>query len=209
MKTSIIILLCLIASKVCYSQLPQDYPFKVMLDNANEFVYITGEANGDIFVRKTNFNLDPIWYSPYFSPGLDRGIDLVITQDFVYVTGHITNSATGKYDIILLKMENVGGNILWTKTFGSPNYDDQAFGIVDAGLDDVYICGYETNKITKKNIKVYGCDRFGNTIWQTTYDGKSYDDVGTDILTDGNYLYVVGSTYQNFLHKRRYNSADI
>ncbi|MEO6695663.1 MAG: T9SS type A sorting domain-containing protein [Ignavibacteria bacterium] len=174
-----------------------------MLDNSNEFLYITGEAGGDILTKKFNLNLNEIWSRVFHNLGFDRGMDLVISEGFVYVTGYITNSTTGKCDIILLKYDrNNSGNILWTKTFGDAIYDDQAFGITDAGLQEVFICGYETHKKNKKNIKVYKCNKVtGNVAWQTTYDGKSYDDVGTDILTDGNYLYVVGSTYQNSLHK--------
>ena len=203
MKTSIIILLCLIASKICYSQLPQDYPFKVILDNANEFVYITGEANGDIFTTKLGFNLAHFWTKEFHNPGLDRGMDLIISESFVYVAGYLSNPVTGLYDIILLKLDNDVGEINWTRTFGESNYNDQAFGIVSDNLGNIFVTGYSTHKKLKKNIVTLKYEADGGAlISQLTYDGKSHDDdVGTDILTDGNYLYVVGSTYQDILHK--------
>ena len=40
-------------------------------------------------------------------------------------------------------------------------------------------------------------DRFGDTIWTRTFNNSDYnrDDVATDILVDGNFVYAIGYTY--------------
>ncbi|MEO7357783.1 MAG: hypothetical protein ABIY50_09745, partial [Ignavibacteria bacterium] len=201
MKNTIMTFLFLIVTNSCYSQLPTDYPFKVIV-NETGFVFITGEENNDIIFKKGDLNGNILWATNYVNPGFDRGMDLSILTDWIYVTGYISNPSTGKYDIILIKYNIQNGNILWAKTFGDVNYDDQAFGIVKDDIGYIYVTGYSSHKNSKKNITTLKYEiENGILDDQFTYDGKSYDDVGTDILTDGNYLYVVGSTYQNTHHK--------
>ena len=179
-----------------YGQLPSDYPFKVIVDESGT-IYITGEKEGDLTTAKYSAQSLPIWERSYLNIGFDKGMDLTKADDYLYVAGYITNSTSGKFDIVLIKYDTASGSIIWTKTYGDINYNDQAFGIVNDESGDIYICGYETSK-KNKNIKIIKSNRFnGDAIWQTSFDGfLQGDDVGTDILIDDYHLYVLGSTYQ-------------
>jgi len=194
----------LLVSSLCYSQIPQDYPFKVIINETGN-VFITGEISGDIFTSKYNSSLIPIWNNVYSNPGIDRGMDITVdSYSFVYVTGYISNQTTGKKNIFTIKYDNSSfGDTIWTKSFGDINFDDQAFGVTRDAFGDIYITGYITNKNSKKNIKIlkYAWDN-GNLIWQATYDNPQYygDDIGTSILTDDNFVYVLGTTYNGPLY---------
>ena len=177
----------LLVSSLCYSQIPQDYPFKVIINESGN-VFITGEISGDIFTSKYNSSLIPIWNNVYNNPGFDRGMDIIVDNHlFTYVTGYISNQSTGKKNIFIIKYDSsTTGDIVWTKSFGDAYYDDQAFGITKDEFDNIYIAGYVTYKTKGRDIQILkyrGLD--GNLTWQATYDNPQYhgDDIGTAILT--------------------------
>jgi len=201
-KIIFILLISSLSSLTIKSQIPHDYPFKIKIDEFG-YIIITGEENGDIFTEKYLNSSTRLWKKVYYNTGFDIGTDvLTISDQSVITTGYITNQSTGLFDIILLKYDNASnGNILWIKVIGNSYLEDKSFGIVCDDDNFYYITGYETDKKSNKNIRLLKCsDVNGNVLKDTTFNNKEYnrDDVGTDILIDGYYLYVLGYTYNGF-----------
>jgi len=181
-----------------FSQIPSDYPFKVIVD-LDGFVYITGERNEDLEITKYGFSGNFLWQKQFFNQGYDRGMDLTKIGSFLFVTGYINNPVTNKSDIILIKYDKANGDTIWTKKIGTPNSSKVAYGIVNDEMSNLYLTGYEFKKESKKNIVVYKCSELNGSIEnQFTYNDSKYngDDVGTSILIDNEFLYVAGYTYQ-------------
>lgn len=81
-----------------YSQLPQEYPFKTLLDEQNNLLVTGYDGNNDFFVRKFSANSPNfLWTNFYANPGYDRGMDLIEYYDnstftqYVYATGYVYN----------------------------------------------------------------------------------------------------------------------
>ena len=183
------------------SQIPVDYPFKTYLDTADN-LYITGfNSSFDIETRKYHAETgDPAWRKSYSNLGFDQGMDLVLDgEQNVYVCGHL-HSSNGNSDIAILKHEPSLGNIIFTQriTFSK---EDKSYGIAREG-SYFYVAGFKTTR----NLKDFFIAKFnveGDTIWTRTFNNSEYnrDDVATDILVDGNFVYAIGYTYNGETYK--------
>lgn len=181
------------------SQLPQDYPFKIILDDEGN-AYMTGEINGNLFAQRFNSLGNSEWIILYINPGFDRGMDIKKGSDGnILVAGYVTNQIDGKYDIVLVKfLNNNPPQILWSNIFERLYYDEQAFAIIPDLSGNIYLTGYEYYKNYKKNLKILKLNEDNADILKdTSYNNKVYngDDVGIDILIDRGFLYVLGYTY--------------
>jgi len=202
-KLMFTILLIINSNSNVYSQIPNDYPFKIVIDDSG-YVYMTGEYYGDIFFSKFELTGNNYWREIYYKAGYDMGMDLVedVNTNSILVCGYTTNLIDNRFDIELIKFLNTDPpQIIWNKSIGKLHYDEQSFGITIDQSGDPYLTGYEYVKKEEKNIKLIKCHRITGTILKdTTFNNKEYnrDDVGTDILVDGYYLYVLGYTYNGF-----------
>lgn len=198
------VLITFILSSKLYSQLPQDYPFKTLLDNQNN-LFITGyDVNNDFYVEKYPPIGDRLWTKSYINSRKDRGMDIVqyideidLTQ-FVYSTGYIYNSALNCNDIMLIKYNGISGDTLWTRKI-STDRDSKAFGIVMDNEKNIYLTGYVTNKYNlKSDIITMKYNPAGVLLWLSIFNNTEHnlDDVGTHILVDNNFVYVAGYSYQ-------------
>ena len=190
-----VVILLLISHGTVMSQIPEDYPFKTYLDSF-DYLYITGQdGNFDIETTKyppLGFGFE--WRRNYPNPGIDRGMDLVLDADRnVYVCGYL-QSSNGYSDIAILKHEQSLGNVNFAKRINSAK-EDKSFGIAREG-SHFYVAGFKTTR----NLKDFFIAKFnleGDTVWTRTFNNSDYnrDDVATDILVDGNFVYAIGYTY--------------
>lgn len=84
---------------------------------------------------------------------------------------------------------NKQGDVKWTKTYGSPNFDETGFDIVKAKDGAGYaIIGLtsEANSGNSSDILLIRVDEEGNELWSQTYGGDTRDE-GTSLvaLEDG------------------------
>ena len=187
-------------TNICRSQIPDNYPFKTYMD-ANNNLYMTGDSAEEIITTKFNLDLSFNWSKVFHNPGFDRGMDIVSIIDpseVTYVAGYKFDNSTNSTDIIILKYDNFG-NIIWSKKFDNPFFDDKAYAITIDEFQNIYIGGYINAKYQGKNFTVlkYSDDGLAaNLVYQYTYNNptQNSDDAATDILIDHNYLYAVGYT---------------
>ena len=177
------------------SQIPEDYPFKTYLDTADN-LYVTG-YNGEYNIETTKFPSaggDPEWNKSHPNPGFDRGTDLVLDADLnVYVCGFL-QSGNGYPDLCILRHNREEGIISLVKRIDFQK-EDKFYGIAREG-EFFYAAGFKTSR-NLKDFFLVKFDRFGDTIWTRTFNNSDYnrDDVATDILVDGNFVYAIGYTY--------------
>ncbi|HMQ78774.1 MAG TPA: T9SS type A sorting domain-containing protein [Ignavibacteria bacterium] len=192
-KISIIVFFLLVSINV-FSQFPESYPFETYLDQ-NENLYVTGTYQNDILIIKYNSNGGQLLWEYYPNTGQDKGMDIVSSAngEFIYVAGYSFNSATGEYNIQILKYQDDGFNdiLVWHREYGSALDNDKAYGITIDANENVYVCGYVTNFDMTTDYITLKYDSDGVLVWERKYEIPG-NEVATDILTDNYYLYVIG-----------------
>ena len=183
------------------SQIPENYPFKTYLDTADN-LYITG-YDGDFDIQTTKFRSTggfPEWNKSHPNPGYDRGMDLALdAEQNVYVCGFI-QSGNGFPDLCIIRHNREEGVISLVKRIDFPK-EDKFDGIARDG-EYFYAAGFKTSR-NLKDLFLVKFNLDGDTIWTRTFNNSQYnrDDVATDILVDGNFVYAIGYTYNGETYK--------
>src|SRR5206468_3930175 len=116
--------------------------------------YVTGYENRsdlgqnyNTWIRKYDTNGSVLWTQTYNSPNNDDDESFGIAVDGsgnAYVTGYENRSDLGQSYNTWVRKYDTNGSVLWTKTYNSPNNDDDAgFGIAVDGSGNAYVTGYE------------------------------------------------------------------
>ncbi len=111
----------------------------------------------------------------------------------IYVTGSISNTITGNFDILLLKYSSEG-NLLNFKSydFGKDEGEDIKF---NSNYNTIYITGtvYNGSNYDAVLIKV---DSNGNSIWTQTYD-NGYNEYAEKLAISDDYIYLLCQSYNS------------
>lgn len=191
-KFTIAVFVFIICS-VSVAQIPTEYPFKTYLDNMNN-LNITGHNIAlDVESRKFSSSGSMLWKKDYPNQGFDRAYDLAVDEDYnVIVCGFVADKVNANPRAIILKHRNIDGFIEFDqKPF--PEIESGSYGIAVDDENNFFSCGYILNS-TNRDILIAKLNMAGDTLWTRTYNNPSYnkDDVATDILIDGDNLYVIG-----------------
>jgi hypothetical protein len=107
-----------------------DYGF-VIAGNTGSF----GAGKNDVFLLKTDFFGNPIWFKTYGGADNDYGKSVSRTADGGFIISGITVSfGAGNKDFYLIRTDS-DGNLLWSRTYGGPWNDDaySAYSTPDGG----------------------------------------------------------------------------
>ncbi len=144
------------------------------------------------------------WTSQLGSSAADYGKGVSVDADGnVYVAGHTAGALPGQTsaggaDAFLIKYDRVG-NVLWTRQFGSSEYDSgMAVGVDGSG--NVYVAGYTDGTLPGetsaglKDVFVRKYDAAGEELWTEQFgsNGEEYA-YGLTVDDDGN-VFVAGQT---------------
>lgn len=123
---------------------PDEFTHLVEMEN-NEIwaVGSTGsnlQGNSDVWLQRTNENLDCIASETFASPGVDRAEYIVKDESGnAYIVGYTNGFGASEYDALIIKI-NSGGDMVWTKTIGNADWD---FATCAAWFNgELYIGGY-------------------------------------------------------------------
>jgi hypothetical protein len=141
----------------------------------------TGGGNSDIVMTKLDANGNVGWIKLIGGSGSDLGFrvmhlkggGLLILGLSTSATGVISGANNGDWDGVVIKTDN-GGNVLWTKIFGSAGYDFIS-GAVELASGELVISGtYSTSQ--GEDFLIAKLSSTGTLLWQKTYGGSGDDD---------------------------------
>jgi hypothetical protein len=164
----------------------------------------------DIFVLKLNSEGDYQWRKFFGSASDDFGAAIAVSGSYVYVTGHSSaawgsplHGYKGNDDIVILKLHNEDGDLLWHTFYGSATHD-YGYGIALDAVGNIYVTGKSdacwgntlpvpcTAHNGANDIFILKLNSEGAKQWRNFYGSSAYDE-GYGIAADssGN-VYVAG-----------------
>jgi hypothetical protein len=147
-----------------------------------------GPDTTDAWVVRTDAMGEVLWTKTYGGDMWDSGIAVQPASDGGYVLALASNSVSGNYDILLVKIDEQG-ETLWTKSYGGPQteYPHAMAATADGG----YVILAHTSSFGMGSLDFYllKVDVHGDSLWSKTYGGTASDWGGTVQQTaDGGYI---------------------
>jgi len=157
------------------------------------YTFSWGAGEWDVYLAKYNQFGGKLWDKTYGTPNRDEGRSVRATSDGGYIiAGYTDGKGTGEADIYVIKTNDLG-EVLWERSYGSPNYTvgydirETNNGFIIAGTGQEVGAG-------GRNIQLIQIDNNGGIVWQKTYGGNADDyGYGVTVTKDGGYA-VVGYT---------------
>ncbi len=189
-----------------------DIAFSVSIDgNGNAYVAgytygaLPGQTNAgaeDAFLVKYNSAGTLLWARQFGSGGSDRVRAMSVEGGgHVFVAGFTRGTlpdqtSAGAEDAFLVKY-NSAGNLLWTRQFGSSNYDS-AYSVSVDDNGGVYVAGEawsalpEQTKVGENDAFVRKYDSAGEVLWTRQFGTSSYDSAFSASVDSSGSVYVAG-----------------
>jgi DJ-1/PfpI family protein/beta-propeller uncharacterized protein DUF5122 len=169
---------------------------------SNGKIYICGHTesygNGedDVYLVCLESDGSFLWHHTYGGVASDMGKDIIESQDGnLLILGNTGSFGAGNRDIYLLKVD-FNGTQIWTKTFGTADYQD-ASSLIEISDKSILIAGQtDILNVDLMDAAVIKTDSAGNEIWNHHYEAfDDFYDFGKDIieLPHGDYM-VTGYT---------------
>jgi len=197
-----------------------DYAVGVAVD-ASGSVYVAGytahgtlpgqESSGyyDAFIRKYDGAGNEIWTRQFGSSWYDYAYGVAVdASGSVYVAGDTTGTlpgqaSSGYFDAFVRKYDGAG-NEIWTRQFGSSEYDYAQGGVAVDSSGNVYVAGWTSGALPGQVSSGWGdafvrkYDGSGDEIWTRQFGSSDGDYTkGMAVDTLGN-VYVAGYTGGTF-----------
>lgn len=161
-----------------------------------------GAGARDAYVVKTDSLGNVLWAKTYGGPADDEAVTIKQTSDSGFIIVGKTKSFGAGNDDLYLVRTDASGNMLWSKTYGSP-YADEGADVLQINGGFLVLGGYNDEGMDVLLMKI---NDNGDTIKVKKYDsfiwyvpgGWGYWDHGKEIkqAPDGNYI-IIGYTYNN------------
>jgi len=178
-------------------QSKKDLFYKVIETSDGGFAFCgyTSSVSGfddDLLYIKLNSSGQQQWVKFYGGTGKERGQDIVQTGNGNFtIVGYTTSAPAQYYDAFMLHADG-NGDTLWTKIFGSSNYDDA--NSLKILADGGYLLGGQSDNPGN------GLDQYlirtnptGNVIWTTKLGTLGTDNVESIVVLSDGYM-LAGST---------------
>jgi hypothetical protein len=153
-----------------------------------------GNGGPDVYLIKTDGNGDSLWTKTFGGANYDVGSSVQQTSDGGYIICGCTNSFGGLPDCYLYIIKtDENGDLLWTKTLGGTDWDDDDKGnSIQQTTDGGYIItGWINRSVFSDGYDVFliKTDGSGNEQWTKTFGGTE-NDSGNSVqqTTDGGYI---------------------
>ena len=173
--------------------------YAIAIDN-NSNIYITGESNMDIYLKKFNSSGTNLWNASIngLQNSWDRGRGVSTdSSGNIYVAGETLWGAGAMVPDIYIGKWNSSGTNLWNATInGNKNYSDVGHAAAVDNNSNVYVVG-EINNSGTRDIYLGKFSSTGVNLWNATINGlQNKDDIGRGVAVDyeGN-IYVTGQSY--------------
>ncbi|MBN2466234.1 hypothetical protein JXD38_11490 [candidate division WOR-3 bacterium] len=152
-----------------------------------------GAGGADVYLIRTNAQLDTLWTRTYGDTGYDVGTSVQQTADGGYIiAGATTSFSAGGCSVYLIRA-NASGDPLWSRTYRGTRADEGPS--VQQTRDSGYIVAGTTER-SESEIYLIKTDASGDTLWTGTYgrhgDASAYS---VEQTTDGGYIIAGRSLY--------------
>jgi hypothetical protein len=159
----------------------------------------TSTNNSDYYILKLADDGVLQWFKTYGELNIEHASGMITTPDSCYLIVGYTNSntATGDYDISVMKIDQQGQR-RWSKMLGGTDWD---FGrsITNDGNGNYIIAGSTYNGMSNTlDAIVMKVDSGGNLIWQKIFNTPSDDELYSVCLTDNGEFIAAGNTNDGF-----------
>jgi len=154
-----------------------------------------GAGKYDIWLLKTDSSGDTVWTQTYGDTGYEEANSVQRTTDGGYIiTGYNNGVFNEEYgyvrpgDIWLIKTDD-GGNLLWEKTYGTPEDEYEEGMCVRQTSDGGYIVGCYglDDPATLSKARLMKTDASGDTVWIYRTSANRWFDCVEETL-DGEYI---------------------
>ena len=160
-----------------------------------------GAGMMDIWLIKTDSLGDTLWTSTIGDTLRQAAKSFQLTSDGGYIiVGHNTSWGIGTVERpvylttdIWLVRTNASGDILWTRTFGADEQDDEGLAVMETSDGSFVLAGY-TYEYNWSDLILIKTDDSGDTLWKTVVQGGFVEFPHSMLETfDGDY-FVFGHT---------------
>lgn len=132
-------------------------------------------GNGkDFLICRYDENVNLLWSKSYGGLADDQVNSLFADEHGNFlVFGNTLSYGAGNQDFYLLKL-NANGDSLWSKTYGTPDYE-QAGNLI-FNQHSFFLCGHSSgNGHSEHNVYLIKTDLDGNKEWEKNYGGMMHD----------------------------------
>ena len=178
-----------------YKYPDHQYPTSVIRDS-NQNLYILGttssttNSNSSIFLIKTDYSGQEIWYKEYGGPERETASKIVPYNNGFLITGTTNSYGAGRNDVYVFKID-VNGNTLWEKTIGSSS-DDYAENIIVTSGTIILTCNTFKNSGNSLDPYLVTLNQNGETTFNQTYGKKGYEKAIKTHPINQNTYYITG-----------------
>ncbi|MCK4234332.1 T9SS type A sorting domain-containing protein [candidate division WOR-3 bacterium] len=152
----------------------------------------------DVHLLRLDTNGDTVWTKRYGGTEYDIGYSVQQTSDGGYIIAGWTSSfGAGESDAYFIKTD-ANGDIIWTKTYGSP-HDDDAYSVRQTS-DGGYIIIGITHPTGSEMGDTYllKTDANGDSVWAKIYEHGGYDYAySVQQTSDNGYIFVCNINYED------------
>ena len=149
-----------------------------------------GDA-GDLWLIKTDSDGNMVWNKTFDGTAHDWGCSVQQTSDGGYIISGITGRGDLPcyWDVWLIKTDP-DGNMVWDKTFGGTNENnDKGYSVQQTSDGGYIVVGQTYSFIKNDDVWLIKTDNNGNKIWDKKIGGTNYEK-GHSVqqTTDGGYI---------------------
>ena len=144
----------------------------------------------------------------FFGSGYQsKGNDVIELSEGGYViTGY--DKINGSDNQILAAKVDINGNLVWSRTYGSRNSDEEG-RIVKELSDGLLIAGTSTGASGITHSFIMKTNMYGDSLWSNEFGDKNFNIVVNDIIVNADYIYVAGQSDSTKVNKSDYYSAKL
>ncbi len=189
-----------------------NHSFKAVTRVTDGFVAVgyseaTGGGSNDVFIVKVDEDGEVIWTKTYGSGEDEEAFDVVATIDNELAVVGFSELANGSRNVYLLKLD-AAGELIWENTYGTDDYDDEGYAIIEIDNADLVITGKtEVNTGVSQTLFLQVAPNGDEILFNQISNG----DVGNDIVAaiEGGYT-IAGSVASDavILHLDDSNNFD-
>ena len=158
------------------------------------YTFSHGSGNSDIWLIKADASGYPVWTNTFGGPDWEYGYAVQETADGGFIiTGFTETEGKKSSRIWLVKTDNQGQE-QWTKTFGSREHNTGHFvqetadgGYIVVGITQAFFPNFE-------DVLLIRTDAAGETLWEKTFGGQSWDRCYAIRQTDDGGYILAGSS---------------